>query len=132
MLRPSSYVIRINTHESDRVLLVHGYTKAVDLVPTRIADLLEQPNREITEEHLSEANQKHLLARGHLTEMSVEEERKAFVGFVGRLDAAERARKMPGFVLLPTYLCNLDCFYCYQKPALESDADLVKHLMATD
>lgn len=132
MLRPSSYIIRVNTHEADRVLLVHGYTKAIDLVPRRIADLLDQPRREITDGDLSEAQQKTLLARGHLTEMTVEEERTNFVQFVGRLDSVERARKTPGFVLLPTYLCNLDCFYCYQKPAIESDSELVKHLMSTE
>ncbi len=132
MLRPSSYIIRVNTHEADRVLLIHGYTKAIDLVPRRIADLLEQPDREITEDELSEANRRVLLERGHLTELSRDEERSNFLDFIGRLDQRERARKQPGFVLLPTYLCNLDCFYCYQKPAVESDRELVKHLMSIE
>jgi uncharacterized protein len=131
-MRPSSYLIRVNTLEEDQVLIIQGYTKAIDLVPRRVADLLDQPERELTTDDLSEQNLEVLARRGHVTPLTVEEERNQFVDFVRRLDGSRRGKSMPGFVLMPTYLCNLDCFYCYQKPAIESDADLVKHLMTPE
>jgi uncharacterized protein len=131
-LRSSSYVVQVETHDDDQVILVHGYTKAIDLVSRRVADLLADPARPVDQEALGEQNVRALVRRGHLTEKSVEDEREGFVKLVTLLDQHKRRATRPGFVLMPTYLCNLNCFYCYQKPAIEADEELVKHLMSKE
>lgn len=131
-IRPSSYIIRVDTHVDDQALLVHGYTKSIDLVSKRVADLLDDTERYLRPDELGRDQLKHLLKRGHLTTLSAEAEKVGFVNLVSKIDARKRDQMKPGFVLMPTYLCNLDCFYCYQKPAVESDAELVKHLMSVE
>jgi uncharacterized protein len=131
--RASTYIIRVHTHQDGTALLVHGYSKAVDLVSSELADRLEQTSAPITPSDVGGIDTfRTLIRRGYLTSKSHEAERDGFLALVAKIDGLRRAIRQPGFILMPTYLCNLDCFYCYQKPAIESDEELVKHVMSTE
>ncbi len=130
--RPSSYIIRVDTHVEDEVVLIHGYAKSVDVVTRRIADLLADPERWLDREDLGDDCFRVLANRGYLTTQSPQQEMQGFIDLARNLDAARRVHAKPGFVLMMTYMCNLDCPYCYQKPTLEGDQNLERHMITQE
>lgn len=131
MLRTSSYTIYVDLPDRrDQMLVVHGYTGAYDRVSRRVAGFLrsrearrapkplygewsrepevpedaEPPSQEVVE---------ILEQRGYLTHLSPADEEKLFGRLALRLH--ERAsRRLPSYVFMPTYDCNLRCSYCFQ------------------
>ena len=116
-MRPSSYCITVKIPDDDWTLLFHGYTGAVDLVQDRVARVLQDPFRRLdaTPMLISEQTFSLLRKRGYVTDRSHEEE-KAFVRDLGeRVHRIMRKHAPCGFLIIPTYSCNLRCAYCYEK-----------------
>jgi uncharacterized protein len=116
-VRPSSYIVAVPLPDTDKVLLFHGYSGAVDIVSSRIAGLLkdrDSSNGSIRNSLASDALS-YLTARRYLTEKTPEAE-QAYVAELGRrVHAVLRKHASPGFLVVTTYSCNLRCTYCYEQ-----------------
>lgn len=130
MLRTSNYTIYVDLPQDDDVLLIHGYTAAHDRVSKSVASYLRSQETSSTANRLKPANPSDsslsadcpapsadalavLKRRGYLTEKSPSEEHS----LVERLAAdikRQHSRRTPGYVIMPTYGCNLRCPYCFQ------------------
>ncbi|MEM7584561.1 MAG: radical SAM protein [Acidobacteriota bacterium] len=131
MLRTSNYTIYVDLpEEPEKMLLVHGYSGAYDKVSRRVATYVRNcqegpipkplygnwsPEQQIDEEvaRPSDAAMEVLQKRGYLTALSPEEESERFAGMVGKLHHLQ-TQLMPGYIMMPTYQCNLRCSYCFQ------------------
>lgn len=129
-LRTSSYTIYVDLPEDpSRMLLVHGYTGAYDLVSRQVAGYLRaresgRPPKPLfgawlTEPDLPETDYspsgktiEALSQRGYLTAMSAGEEVEYLSKVAGIMH--EAAQKKLSWIFMPTYDCNLRCFYCFQ------------------
>ncbi|EYF03091.1 radical SAM/SPASM domain-containing protein [Chondromyces apiculatus] len=130
-LRTSSFTIYVDLPgEPSDMLLVHGYTGAYDRVSRRVATYLRSLETHRAPKPLygqwvseprvdgqvvtpSDAVIAILKKRGYLVDMSPEEEDQFFSGIAGRYHQASQ-RRAPGYVIIPTYQCNLRCHYCFQ------------------
>jgi len=117
MMRPSSYCIPVKMGKKDTTILFHGYSGAVDMVRNNVLHLLSNPDRELSpvNGNVSTDTIAMLKKRGYLTDKSPEEERK-FVRELGeRVHRINRKYTPAGFLIIPTYSCNLRCPYCYEQ-----------------
>ncbi len=133
-MRASSYIIRVPVPNTDTTLLFHGYSGAVDLVSSRIAALLTEsnPGKKSLERTLPADTLGHLLSRGYLTDRSLESE-EAYVEALGeRVHAVVRKHASPGFLVIPTYSCNLRCTYCYEKDLQARDRSWLEQRMSDE
>jgi uncharacterized protein len=130
MLRASSYNIYVDLpDEKGKMLLVHGYRGTYDAVSQRVATYIRSLERvrppkplfgewstetPVNGEVISPSDKtiETLKERGYLTELSVEEEESLFTKFATALH--KQAKRMPGYLFMPTYDCNLRCPYCFQ------------------
>ncbi|MDI1451083.1 radical SAM protein [Polyangium sp. 6x1] len=131
-LRASSYNIYVDLPESRKgeMLLVHGYTGAYDKVSRRVATYVRSlearpapkplygswsPEEAIEGVVLPPSVQTiaTLHRRGYLTMLSVEEEEALFSDIAAKLHFRD-LHGQPGYILMPTYQCNLRCAYCFQ------------------
>lgn len=147
-LRTSGYVIYVELPDNrQEVLLVHGYTGAYDKVSRRVAlylrslepgtapgplygtwaPELETDGREPIVRP-SDDTIEVLKRRGYLTDKSVDEERAFFQKMASKLHTQVQ-RNMPGYILMPTYQCNLRCPYCFQDHMRTQPA--FRHLLRT-
>src|SRR6185437_4035479 len=129
-MRTSSYVIYVDLPgNSDEMLLVHGYSGAHDKVSKVVAtyvrslELRRAPNplygAWVSEPALDGAVQmpsaetlEILKRRGYLTELTLEQEEEFFKRIA--LKVHEMSSRMPSYIFMPTYNCNLRCAYCFQ------------------
>ena len=129
-MRTSSYVIYVDLPgNSDEMLLVHGYSGAYDKVSKVVAtyvrslELRRAPNplygAWVSEPALDGAVQmpsaetlEILKRRGYLTELTLEQEEEFFKRIA--LKVHEMSSRMPSYIFMPTYNCNLRCAYCFQ------------------
>ncbi|MBU7034117.1 MAG: radical SAM protein [Theionarchaea archaeon] len=106
-MRISRYSISLKIDE-DQYLLINSRTGAVDLVDRDVVDLIEngfsQGDSSIGE---------FLKERGHLTDLSPEEELEYMEEFCGRLH--KRFSQTRTHIIIPTYTCNLRCTYCWEQ-----------------
>ena len=116
-MRVSSYIIPTKVDE-DKYLLVHGYTGAVDLVDSKVAEYLAgNVADEVQESALDEDVVETLLSRGYLTEKSRQEEND----YVSRMAGLLHRKSMlfsSGFTFVVTYDCNFRCLYCFERESV--------------
>jgi uncharacterized protein len=129
--RTSSYTIYVDLPDDpESMLLVHTYSGAYDRVSRRVATYLRaheaghapkplygtwSPEPRVDGEVAAPADETiaRLRKRGYLTRLSVAEEEAYFAHVASRLHHAS-VRGRPGYILMPTYQCNLRCAYCFQ------------------
>jgi uncharacterized protein len=115
-VRVSGYIIYAPVPNEDRVLLVHGYTGAVDLVSREVAEYLRA--------HAEGGNGngfaprpptlEKLRSRGYLTELTADQEEEYLCNLAEHVIGRHRQRT--SFVIIPTYRCQLRCPYCFELP----------------
>ena len=145
-LRASSYTIYVDLpNNSHEMLLVHGYTGAFDRVSGTVATYMRSlelkrpirplygqwtPEPEIapgTVAAPSAATIAILKRRGYLTELTLQEEEDRLAGIATTLH--KQQSRLPNYIFMPTYDCNLRCFYCFQDH-MRTDPTF-KHLLRT-
>lgn len=147
-LRTSGYTIYVELPENrQEVLLVHGYTGAYDKVSRSVALYLRSLESGVApgplygtwSPELEAAGQEPIVRpsdktieilkkRGYLTEKSVDDERAFFQKMASKLHS-QIQRSMPGYIVMPTYQCNLRCPYCFQDHMRTNPA--FSHLLRT-
>ena len=131
-MRTSNYVHYVTLPESTSYYVIHGYTGAMDKVAPDVVRYLLEHRGEILGTHTKDekiawdsvAGKAHgevtsetiesLIARGYLTDKSVDEEREYVVRLTHRFHDIAINRQRPGFLIIPTYECNLRCPYCFE------------------
>lgn len=118
-MRTSGYIICIKMPDCDKYILVHGYSGAVDIVHEDIVKFLKanegrNKNKLINKELISVNTIKLLNERGYLTDKTLKEEKK-YIKKIGKVLHRLYDSKIPGILFIPTYECNLRCFYCVTK-----------------
>ncbi len=78
-MRTSSYIIYVRLSDSNKFILMHGYSGAVDLVEESVVKFLKKnegrnKNKLLREELISEDTKKILEKRGYLTDKTLKEE----------------------------------------------------------
>lgn len=114
-LRNSSYIIDVKLDDSDKHMLIHGYTGAIDIVSENISSFLKNISSDFTEDEcpFSEKTFLALTKRGYITTRTPMEEK----AHVERLaDALHRKEKILNtiFTFVITYNCNFRCPYCFE------------------
>ncbi|HLF28286.1 MAG TPA: radical SAM protein [Anaerolineae bacterium] len=114
-MRTSHYNIYVPLPDSDEHILIHGYSGAVDVVQNSVVEFLKgfKEGDSLDDAPLDKATVESLQKRGYLTERTTEQEHE-FIRKLGRL-LYNVQKKRAGFLLMPTYDCNLRCPYCYEK-----------------
>jgi len=116
--RGSSYNIAVKLTDEES-LLIHGYTGAIKKVSKdTLAWLRSLDNQTIDESTTFTVPTENLIAElkrgGFLTEMAHAKEND-FISEICRNIHKRRLRSMPEYMIIPTYGCNFDCFYCFEK-----------------
>ncbi len=114
-LRVSSYIIPTEV-DTDKYILVHGYSGAVDLVDSDVAALLAAGDKADLSS-LDDDTRTTLESRGYLTEKTRDEE----VEYVARMARALHRRSQliyAAFTFAVTYDCNFRCPYCFERDSV--------------
>lgn len=145
-MRTSSYIIYVDLPDDrQHWLLLHSYLGVYDRVSARVARYLKSQETIPVSKPLygdweedglepdhgwtpSEATIATLRQRGYLTNKSHEDEVEFFTTSVTELHK-KRLRGTPGYVIMPTYNCNLRCHYCFQDQMRTSPK--LSHLLRT-
>ncbi|WP_300704304.1 SPASM domain-containing protein [Bacteroides sp.] len=118
LLRVSSYIILVELADK-KTMLIHGYSGAIDIVTSDIANLLQQENIQAIIQQ-GEDTVKILQRRGYLTLKTKEEE----YAYVERMALALHKRDSlikNSFTIVVTYNCNFRCPYCFEKNSILED-----------
>jgi uncharacterized protein len=100
--------------------MMHGLTGAVDKVSGALgAWLVESRGRACDLDHgpldsLSVDDLQRLRGRGYLTELTQAEEQDLLVEVAAQLHQLDLTRTRASFMIVPSYMCNLRCPYCFQ------------------
>src|SRR2546425_809563 len=116
----------------DRVLLVHGYTGAVDLVSSDLAEYLRglTNGRGINGFEPQPQTLERLRRRGYLTDLAADEEETYLCKLADLV--VERHRRRASFVVIPTYTCQLRCPYCFELPLYGRGKTFMQHRMDSE
>jgi uncharacterized protein len=123
-VRASCYLNTVDLGDGNS-LIYNGFSVCMDVVPSEIANRLTASVDGGEFSFLTPAEKEHLVKRGHLTGLTIDEEQEEMGRLVRAI--AERdvgSNKQPvgvrivSFIL--TYKCNLSCAYCYQNPVRET------------
>jgi len=129
-LRTSMYTIYADLPDDrESMLLVHGYSGAYDRVSRGVGEYIRSLDVRAPKPLYGEwtdaagdpgavtrpadATIEHLKKRGYLTSMTRDQERARFAN-LARVHHAKSRVKLPDYILMPTYDCNLRCDYCFQ------------------
>ena len=121
-LRTSSYLIDVKLDNSDKYMLIHGYTGAIDIVNEKVAlSLKNTPEIFLKEDApFSEETIEALQKRGYLTEKTQEEE-YAYVARMANLLHKKEFLTERHYVWVVTYDCNFRCPYCFEHELTKTD-----------
>ena len=115
-MRTSSYIIPVKLEsETNKYMLIHGYTGAMDIVTDSLLAKIKNISSENT---LSEKMAQTLQKRGYITDKNEEEE----YAYVARIANALHQREsilMKNFTWVVTYNCNFRCPYCFERRDLK-------------
>lgn len=117
--RVSSYIIKVSV-EAGKVMLLHGYSGAIDVVDISVADLLCE-GQTVSEEGMDKALMQSLSKRGYLTDMSKEEENEYFRRMALALHKKDKLL-YSSFTFVVTYDCNFRCPYCFESKLHNSES----------
>ncbi len=122
-MRTSDYTMMADLPGSGRVLLVHGYSGAVDVVASEVAAFLREAADGCAHapEDILPQTAAQLRQRGYLTDKTPEEERDLMCRIADAIH--RRDRRYTTFHLIPTYDCQLRCPYCIQAGRDGRDAE---------
>ena len=126
-MRVSDYNIVVPLPDSDEYILIHGYSGAVDVVQQGVVDFLQGFGNGRGTGGVPEGMIETLKKRGYLTERTPEEEQD-FVRKLGQL-LHNVQKKRAGFLMMPTYDCNLRCSYCYEKRLCKKGCEWLEKVM---
>jgi uncharacterized protein len=128
-LKRSRYTIASDQPFDGKRLLLHGITGALDEVSDSVAAFLQEHSitveDAIAKYQLDLDTIELLKRRGYLTELPEDQERKYIGKFVNKLHAI-KLKNCASFMMVVTYLCNLRCHYCFQKPLVEEGRKRIK------
>jgi uncharacterized protein len=106
----------------DRRLMMHGVTGAIDEVSEEVALFLKDHNTSVEEGSrkydISKETLDMLKQRGYITDLEEMQERMAVGKFINKLHKLKLEAGV-SYMMVITYLCNLRCHYCFQKPLVE-------------
>ncbi|SHI75241.1 radical SAM/SPASM domain-containing protein [Lutispora thermophila] len=102
----------------DTYLLFNGFNGCIDEVSKEMGQLLSNKDKVVSSQDIADVEIEFLQRRGHVTNLTPEEEKKEFVKFVKKIDEFNLKNDFSecNLMLLLSYACNLNCYYCYQKP----------------
>jgi uncharacterized protein len=141
-MRTSNYVIYCFLPEKDEYYIIQSYTGAVDRVNHAVVQYLldhkdpahtfHTKDEELVRISLRarhpvmphDAALENLKARGYLTEKSSSEEMAYVQHLANFLHTKAVERAGAGFIIIPTYECNLRCPYCFET---DTRVDLARH-----
>ena len=128
-LKLSSYTIPVKLEgEQDKLLLIHGYTGAIDLVDENLWNQLKIYSQDCT---LSEDTINMLSQRGYLTNKTLEEEQAYVKRIANTLHKSQmKLHKCWGFVI--TYDCNFRCPYCFENEISHQGKNWSKFTLTED
>lgn len=117
----SNYLNVYVSHRRSRILF-NGFTGAIDEVSIDLGECLKkysQNGKPLPQKILSSMSEntvKFLKKRGHVTTLKRESEIDKFSKYVEVLNRRilEAQGKESSLMLVPSYMCNLACGYCYQ------------------
>ena len=97
-------------------ILFHSVSGHIDEVELALGEaLLRQENTVFCPQNPCDAYQwDYLEQRGYITQLPPEEELTEFRGYVETLHLEQQKTLRGAISLLPSYLCNLSCPYCFQ------------------
>jgi len=115
MLRKSDYCITVKLEEeSDKYMLLHSYTGAMDVVSGKIGSILEKKSIDFElDMSLSTKTVEQLKTRGYITEKTSEEE-GAYVKRFAALLHKNSMNSSKQYMFMVAYDCNFRCAYCYE------------------
>lgn len=136
MRRFSTYSILSAPLADGSYVLLNGLSGAMDLLTQDLGEALREPlwaERPQDANHLIDELPQALVdqfcERGHITELSEDEERQLVVTIADAMHEHEHAQ--PRFMIVPNMDCNYRCTYCFERPlqnALKSKNADISHL----
>lgn len=122
--RRSRYTIVSDAPIGGQHLLMHGITGAMDEVSEGVVSLLQDGDLSVEDGvakyGISPETLTLLEQRGYVTKLAEAQERNGVGRFINKLHKI-KVDNCASFMIVITYLCNLRCHYCFQKPLVEED-----------
>ena len=115
-MRASDYNIYVPLPGSEKYVLIHGYSGAVDVADKELVEFVQRFNGQGSDSHLAadQALIETLQSRGYLTTRTPEQEQTMAAALAHVIHKNLLESKKLTFGVLITYDCNLRCFYCYE------------------
>jgi uncharacterized protein len=132
-LKSSEYTIYVPHQKDGTYILVHGYTGAVDVVDSEVAEYLLANKASATVPrdipNLPPEILQSLRNRGYLTTRTPTEEEE-YLCQLGEVLHRRECSSGSSFYLCPTYKCQLRCGYCFELWLYKKGEDYMERQMS--